>query len=236
VTWLRDINTEYLLLDCLRPVLDALGLDEKDEAGQFLVGLDALLRDAGISEACVVQHMGHTNERARGDSRLRDWPDVEWRLMRQDAEDDRSLRYITAYGRDVDQPEQQLAYDPTTRRLTVNGGSRQQMRVAGALDAVIGHLRGAKTAVSGRGLKEALSDSGCSRDSIDAALRQGVRDGQLTIEKGPRNSKLYQVSECPAVSGSSIDHSLLDRVSECPPPSIEGDTPDTHEHPNLGLR
>ncbi len=26
---------------------------------------------------------GHINKRSRGDSRLRDWPDVEWRLVRQ---------------------------------------------------------------------------------------------------------------------------------------------------------
>jgi hypothetical protein len=98
---LRAVHTEDLVLDCLRPVLDALGLDEQREAGRFLVAFDALLEEAGIPEALVVHHMGHGGERARGDSRLRDWPDAEWRLVRRD-DDPASPRYITAYGRDVE--------------------------------------------------------------------------------------------------------------------------------------
>jgi hypothetical protein len=68
------------------------------------VAIDELLLEAGIDEALVVHHMGHSGERARGDSRLRDWPDVEWRLMRQD-DDPASPRFLTAYGRDIDVPE-----------------------------------------------------------------------------------------------------------------------------------
>ena len=52
-------------------MLDALGLDEHRDAGRFLTAFDALLVEAGIRDAFVVTHMGHTNERARGDSRLR---------------------------------------------------------------------------------------------------------------------------------------------------------------------
>jgi hypothetical protein len=223
--WLQAINTQYLILDCLRPVLDALGLDEHRDAGRLLVGVDALLRGADIPEACVVHHMGHTGERSRGDSRLRDWPDVEWRLMRQDAENDSSLRYIAAYGRDVDQSEQRLAYDFTTRRLTVSGGSRKQMRVEGALDTIV-HVLSSSEALSGRGVKDALSHSDHSRESVEAALKLGVRSGRLVVTNGRKNSRLYAVSQCPAVSELISGHSLLDRVSECPPPSIEGDTPD----------
>jgi hypothetical protein len=31
---LRDLGCDYLILDCLRPVLDALGLIENNEAGR----------------------------------------------------------------------------------------------------------------------------------------------------------------------------------------------------------
>ena len=110
VARLRQAHAEDLVLDCLRPVLDALGLDEQREAGRFLVAFDALPARGRIPEALVIQHMGHGNERARGDSRLRDWPDAEWRLVRRD-DDPASPRFITAYGRDVDVPESQLVYD-----------------------------------------------------------------------------------------------------------------------------
>ena len=51
--------------------------------------------------------MGHTGERSRGDSRLIDWPDAGWRLVK-DAEDDDDQHvrrvYFTALGRDANQP------------------------------------------------------------------------------------------------------------------------------------
>jgi hypothetical protein len=72
--------------------------------------------------------MGHSGERARGASRLRDWPDVEWRLVREKTEngdvDPAAPRYFSAYGRDVDVPESRLVFDPATRHLTLEGGSR----------------------------------------------------------------------------------------------------------------
>ena len=83
--WAKRLNAlgcDYLILDCLRPVLDALGLDENHETGQFLGAFDALLYEAGIPDACLVHHMGHANERSRGDSRLVDWPDSTLKLVR----------------------------------------------------------------------------------------------------------------------------------------------------------
>jgi hypothetical protein len=197
-TRLRAVATEDLVLDCLRPMLDALGLDEQREAGQFLVAFDALLIEAGISEALIVHHMGHATERARGDSRLRDWPDVEWRLVRRD-EDPASPRYITAYGRDVEVPESRLVYDGFTRRLTIEDGSRRDEKTREAL-AAVGEVLHAGEQLSGRAIKEALEDSEHPRDAIDAALRLGVRQGVITKQNGPRNAKLYRASV--RVSGS----------------------------------
>ena len=189
---LREVQAEDLVLDCLRPVLDAIGLDEQREAGQFLVAFDALLRDANIAEALVIQHMGHGQERSRGDSRLRDWPDVEWRLVRRD-EDPASTRYITAYGRDVDVPESELQFDRATRHLTIQHGSRQEAKVREALAAVVETVT-ASGELSGRAIKESLEDSESSRTAIEAALKWGVRNGVLDKRKGDRNAKLYSVS------------------------------------------
>jgi AAA domain len=116
VTELRSVGTEVLLLDCLRPILDAHGLDEHKDAGRFLVPFDALLAEAGIGEALVSHHTGHAGERSRGDSRIRDWPDVEWRIVRT-GDEPSSPRLFTAYGRDVDVPRQSLRYDQARRHL-----------------------------------------------------------------------------------------------------------------------
>jgi AAA domain len=193
---LRGLGAEYLTLDCLRPILDALGLDENRDAGRFLVALDALLTEAGIAEACVLHHMGHTSERSRGDSRLRDWPDVEWRLVRQD-EDVASARYVSAYGREVDRPEVQLTYHGGTRQLAVTGGSRREQRITGALDAICAVLS-EQAPLSGRAIKYALLDAELSRGEIESALAVGVRAGALLVEVGPRRAKLYSKNNVPA--------------------------------------
>ena len=220
---LRQYGAAYVILDCLRPILDALGLDEHREVGQYLVAFDSLLSEAGVGEALIVQHMGHVGERSRGDSRLRDWPDVEWRVVRQD-DNPSSPRFITCYGRDCDVPESQLAYDSTTRRLSIAGGSRQDAKTRIVLDAVVEALQAAAEPLSGRRVKEALIDSEYSKDAIDAALKAGVSDGVLSVHPGPKRSRLYQVSG--SVRPVSGEHTA-DVVSECPPPLRGADTPDT---------
>ena len=62
--------------------------------GAYSRHFDELLSEARIGEGVFVHHMGHYGERARGDSRLRDWPDGEWRLVRQ-AEGPTAPRFIT---------------------------------------------------------------------------------------------------------------------------------------------
>jgi hypothetical protein len=228
---LQAHRIEYLIVDCLRPVLDALGLDESREAGRWLVGFDALLREADVSEACVVHHHGHNGERSRGDSRLRDWPDVEWSVIRQ-SDADNSARFIRAYGRDVDISESQLLFDMMTRRLAIAGGTRRDALAREALDAVVAVLNapGAETALSGRAIKEALADSAIGKHTVDAALRLGTSNGTLAVQAGPRNARLYRLSvsrsvpECPA--GQSTGS-----VSQCPAPLYGGHTGHTSELP-----
>lgn len=118
---------DILILDCLRPVLDALGMDENHDAGRFLVALDALKAETGIPEAVLCHHMGHSGERSRGDSRILDWPDATWRIVREN-DDPSSPRYFSAFGRDVDIPEGRLEYDPDTRALSLAAGTRREAR------------------------------------------------------------------------------------------------------------
>jgi hypothetical protein len=181
----------YLVLDPLRPVLDALGLDEWRDAGRFLTAFDALLAEAGIGEALVAHHMGHTGERSRGDSRLRDWPDVEWRLVRAD-DDPSSPRYIAAYGRDVEITESRLTYDPASRRLAIGGGSRKDAAAEAALDDIVKRLSPDDPAQSGRQIEKTLLDtSDHTRAAIRAGLKLGLHTGRLGVDDGAHRAKLY---------------------------------------------
>jgi Bifunctional DNA primase/polymerase, N-terminal/AAA domain len=188
--WAKHIGPgDVLLLDCLRPILDALGLDESHDVGRFLVPFDALLAEAGIGEAAIAHHMGHAGERSRGDSRLRDWPDVEWRLVRDksrdvDGETDPGApRYFAAYGRDVDQPEQLLGYDTTTRRLSITGGSRKDAHAEALVAAVVQFVKDnpgcsqnqLETGVEGR--------AGDIRKARDLARSRGLINAEKVLKK-----------------------------------------------------
>jgi hypothetical protein len=178
--WAEHIGpADVLLLDCLRPVLDALRLAESNEVGQFLVAFDALLKEAGIDEAGIVHHMGHAGERSRGDSRLRDWPDAEWRLVRekgtdQDEIDPAAPRYFSAYGRDVDQPEQRLGYDPVTRHLCINGGSRKDAAVQEKVKEVVAFVKD-NPGCNGKELEEGVpGNATVIRKARDLAVHLGL--------------------------------------------------------------
>lgn len=201
-TRLRDVGCDYLAFDCLRPVLDALGLDESHDAGTFLVAFDALLTDAGIEDALIVHHMGHNGERARGDSRLLDWPDAVWKLVRE-SDDPSSARYFSAYGRDVDVPEGKLTFDPVTRRLSYASGSRAAVKIDAALQTVFDIL--ADESKSGdQGLsKRAIEDAGTNagnhtRQAIRHAIEAGVRQQVIIGTPGARRAMLHRIAHpCP---------------------------------------
>jgi hypothetical protein len=141
--------------------------------------------------------MGHTEERTRGDSRLRDWPDVEWRVMRKD-DDPASARYFTAYGRDVDVAEQQLGYDVPTRRLTIVGGSRKNQAVNTALSVVLQFVKGENdkgVTPSQNEIVEGLKGGDNAKKVIVAAIKRGIKIGRITTTDGPRHAKLHTVLE-----------------------------------------
>jgi hypothetical protein len=142
-TWatkLREVRCAVLILDCLTPALGALGLTESNEdVNQFLIAFDALLVEAGVAEALIAHHMGHVEERSRGASRLRDWPEAGWRYVRErddGREVEHGARFLSAYGRDVDVRETRLDYEPLVRRLALVGGSRAEHALAKWVPAV----------------------------------------------------------------------------------------------------
>jgi hypothetical protein len=195
---LRSVGCDYLILDCLRPILDSLGLDEHHDAGRFLNALDALITEANTKDALVSHHMGHNAERSRGDSRIEDWPDATWRIVREDPDNQRSPRFFRAYGRDVDLPEGRIVYDLQTRRITYADGNRGDAKTEAALKAVIPVLVD-ESDLSQRAVEDALGGD-YGQKAIRAALKLAVSRGLVSTEPGPRRSTLHRIarpcSEC----------------------------------------
>jgi hypothetical protein len=177
---LADLGTAVVLLDCLRPIIDALGLSEDKDSGKVLGAFDELLGAAGADEAAVLHHMGHQGERSRGDSRLRDWPDAEWRLVR-DGDQPADPRYFAAYGRDVDEAEQRVELDGL-RRLIVTGGTRRDAAARDTVAAVVA----AVTDRPGMTVRELRGSVEGRAGDVDQARAAAIEQGLIRTEQDGR--------------------------------------------------
>lgn len=220
-TRLADLGVTFVVLDCLRPILDALGLDEHREAGRFLVPFDAMLADAGVTDALIVHHMGHGAERSRGDSRIEDWPDATWRIVRESSDDPTSPRFFRATGRDVDVPEGRMDYDARTRRLTYASGSRKDSKAETAKLAVVDWLadreKRGEPAVSKNAIETAFKDSDHAQRAIRDGLAAAVKDRLVIVEGGDRNgvAKLHRIANPCSGCGLPVSGGT-DRHLSCP--------------------
>lgn len=199
--WVQRLaGADVVILDCLRPVIDSLGLSEDKDAGRVLVAFDALLNEIGAGEGLVVTHMGHQNERARGDSRLLDWPDALWKIVRSgdDTDSDSSRpRFFSAHGRDVDLAGGQLAFDTATRHLLYAGGTRTESRetqaIAKRVNAILRVLADAHAdgdnSLNTTAIKRAV---GGKKEVTDQALKVVVERGLVTRRYQGR-SHLYRL-------------------------------------------
>ena len=210
--WVQPLTgADVLILDCLRPVLDAIGLDENREAGRFLEALDELTRAAGIAETLVVHHTGHAGERSRGDSRILDWPDALWLIEREKEGPSPGTadRFFSAYGRDVNVPQGLLAIEG--RQLRIAGGPRTSFRVESALSAICAHLY-REGVQSGNQIEKALAGAHRQK-AVRDALKAGVDRDDLVRENGRQNAINYRLSAKfvgpRQVSSTSSRHSSL---------------------------
>ncbi len=199
---LTELDAGFVVLDCLRPILDAMGLDEDREASRFLTPFGELLaRSTATGEGAVVQHMGHNEERARGSSVLLAWPDALWKLVRQDPHDPASPRYFSAYGRDVDVSESLLTFDGSTNRLALVGGNRKDAAARDAVPAVLALLCQASR-LNGTAIEKELREQGIPNKLARAAVKLAIRDGSVTVTSGARGAHLHSLA---LQLGSSAD-------------------------------
>lgn len=192
---LRAVGASIVILDCLRPIVDALGLSEDKDVGKVLTALDELLHEAGVDEAVIVHHMGHHGERSRGDSRLRDWPDAEWKIVRQTTddgeEDPTATRFFSALGRDVLVEESELQLEVDGRRLTIVGGNRRDARLRVVIDAVVTAVQ-ASPGLTLRALRDAVREITDARNAdIDRARDRAILEHLIRTVPGPRGAHLH---------------------------------------------
>jgi len=201
--WAELIHgSDVLILDCLRPCLDALGLDEHRDAGRFLGAWDALKKEAGVSESIIVHHMGHGQERSRGDSRLLDWPDVNWKIVKESQSETEQeerfsdRRFFSALGRDVNVPEGMLQWESEGRTLMFIDGGRGETKAVDAIDIIRSILRDPENS-NGLGtvaLTRKLHDENVGKTIGRRAIKRAIEAGILLEMDGPRNAKILTLN------------------------------------------
>lgn len=200
--WAANLTgADVVILDCLRPVLDALGLSEDKDAGRFLVHFDELMVTSGVTEWGLIHHMGHNGERSRGDSRIEDWPDAIWRLVLENKDDPASSRFFSAFGRDVEQSESALSYDKPTRHVSLGSGSRKDVAANGRAAEAVPYILAVLDEcgeLSGRQIEMKVKNHPGDEKPGQRAVRDGLKiaaeAGQVTVKPGPRNSQIYRSS------------------------------------------
>jgi len=207
--WANKLRgSDFVILDCLRPCLDVLGLSEDKDAGKFLVAWDALMSEVGNAESVVVHHMGHAAERSRGDSRLIDWPDVNWRIIKESQSEDADMeeiggdggmRFFTAHGRDVNVPEFTMVWDDKSRTIKYREGGRrrakkerQERQNKYENDAVISILSKFPGLTKNK-LVEKMQEEHIGEDRAGKAIQAAVANGTVHTEPGKNRSQLHYV-------------------------------------------
>jgi hypothetical protein len=144
---LRDLGCDFVIFDCLKPVLESMGLDENRETGKFLYPFAEMLADAGVGDVLVHHHMGHTSERARGDSSMLGWSDANWKIVTQvhEVTGDKLRFFSTDKVRSAehDVKEGLLTYTHANAHLTYAGGNRAQTKKDATVDDRVIRILGA---------------------------------------------------------------------------------------------
>jgi hypothetical protein len=220
-------DASCVILDCLRPVLDALNMSEDKDASKFLGHFDALLVEAGVPDAAVIHHAGHGSDRARGDSGILGWSDATWGLSLEDPQNQASPRYFKAYGRiERDVPDAKLDYDPLTRKLAWVGGTKTDAKAKAAMPHVVTFLRAnppteQNPAPSQTAIQKALkTDLDIGYPVTKQAIALLEREGSLLVSEGK--------------SGTRSAHSLTELADENYPPPASTDLTDQPISDRLG--
>lgn len=182
---------DFIILDNLRPSLDALGLDENSEIGKYLTHFDMLVKEAGAVGSMIVHHAGHAdNGRGRGDSAFMASNDVFISLSTGDVKGadvtSQTPRYFSARGRLGDVPRSRVVFDPDT--VTVKLAGQNDDPMPPAWNAVKELLLATPAGLSETNLYRNRGDNDLlTRTTIPAALNWAMRVG--LVEKKPAGGK-----------------------------------------------
>lgn len=215
---LADLGADFVVFDCLSPVINAMGLKESTELGKFLHPLTDMLTAAGVADVLVHHHMGHAEERSRGDSTALGWSDANWKIVRKEDHPLKPRYFATDKVRDADLvPEGLLSWDRDTNRLTYVGGDRTatgrketvEARVAEVRAVLVDHHAANPTDDKGLTKTDLKIAVGGNKKLTTEAIDLVAKRRLAVVTKGRGDAKWYRIAPKaldPAYIGE--DHSV----------------------------
>jgi hypothetical protein len=223
---LRARGTETIIYDPFGRAYTGKSQNDPGEVGAWLAELDRFTRgECGARDLFLTAHAGWDGERTRGASALEDWADSIITLTRDSGEDGSGSRYIRAMGRDVDLDEDQLRFSREERYLELaRTGSRKataEKRKIEMLRAAILKIVSEQPKINGTEVEHELREAGVTfqRGDHRAVLKALVEGGELTVEPGKNNAKLYEIAQIAQLAQASpeIAHGLAGLASPVRP-------------------
>lgn len=191
--WLRERDVKVWIPDPYsRAAIGSVGnSNDEVEVGRFLDLLDQVKADAGVSELIMPIHMGKTRaeageESAVGSHRLEGWPDSMWYLT---SDVDSGQRFMRMEGRDVAVAEEELKYDPTTRRLTMGGWDRREAKRRREADIIFRAIQGEP----GISLNKLANVVKMDKRNVKAVAEGLEAARKIYTEVGPNRSVLHHI-------------------------------------------
>lgn len=197
---LRAHRVGVLIVDPFGRAFTNTNQNDAGEVTAWLGGLDTFTREeVGATELILAAHAGWNGDRTRGSTALEDWADTIVTLT-CGKDDDEHTRYLRAIGRDVDLDEDALAFDETTRTLTLTGtGSRRQTSDTRRVEELVPTIVNLITLNGGwntTDVARALRTQGIPYRNGEPgkALNLALQRGILRMENGARGAKHYYLN------------------------------------------
>lgn len=194
VRWLGERECSAWCLDPFARAFKGESENDNSEVGRWLDAVDVIKQRAGVDVLWLPVHTGRGEqqqgaERARGATRLDDWADVRWLLVRDPKSDE---RYLRATGRDVEVDEGRLTFDPLSRRLHWSEGGRGD-KSASELQATMLAAVEASPGIGTNGIEVYCRNvlGSLSKERLRDGLRGLVSQGVVVTRPGPRSSTLH---------------------------------------------
>lgn len=196
IEWLKRWNVSVWIIDPYAMAFSGDSENDNTQVAKFTASIDQVKEQAGVDIALLGSHFGRQQfeegeEHVRGATRLDDWADARWIMVKRG--DD---RFFSASGRDVRVEEARLSFSAKTGRLTLLPGNRNHHAIDLMEGAVLRHIRQSieaygdqpdrlKREISGRGIKSAIVGK---EENIQKAIKSLENKRILRVIVGPANT------------------------------------------------